>query len=315
MTKLIATFRIVTPMFLGGANPSEQAELRVPSIKGALRFWWRALMWGKVTDIADLRRKEAELFGSSDVGQSKVLLRLEKYFTSTQKVTEAWPQGEWKRYTGYGIRDKGEHCFPPANDWKLHISMAPDLGDGAESFLNALKLFGLAGGLGSRSRKGWGSTTLLSLEGASWQCPSSQEEWNNFMQTLLGGKQHITAPYTAVTNATAWNSAAPETDAAKAQAWLGSLYQKHVTATDPKADRAQFGLPRIFKGTPPRRECHERRASPLFLHIHQCPGGKALPCALWLPADFLEKTKAIPGNGESALQFVESLNAAPASSR
>jgi CRISPR-associated protein Cmr1 len=32
---------VVTPMFLGGANNLE-AELRVPSIKGMLRFWWRA---------------------------------------------------------------------------------------------------------------------------------------------------------------------------------------------------------------------------------------------------------------------------------
>ena len=32
---------VVTPMFLGGANVND-AELRIPSIKGMLRFWWRA---------------------------------------------------------------------------------------------------------------------------------------------------------------------------------------------------------------------------------------------------------------------------------
>jgi len=32
---------VVTPMFLGRANNLE-AELRVPSIKDMLRFWWRA---------------------------------------------------------------------------------------------------------------------------------------------------------------------------------------------------------------------------------------------------------------------------------
>ncbi|HPU57120.1 MAG TPA: type III-B CRISPR module RAMP protein Cmr1, partial [Verrucomicrobiota bacterium] len=47
MKTLTATYRIVTPMFLGGANPESQAELRISSIKGALRFWWRALMWGR----------------------------------------------------------------------------------------------------------------------------------------------------------------------------------------------------------------------------------------------------------------------------
>ena len=35
-----ATYRITTPMFCGGAE--QQAEFRLPSFKGVLRFWWRA---------------------------------------------------------------------------------------------------------------------------------------------------------------------------------------------------------------------------------------------------------------------------------
>ena len=34
--------RFITPAFLGGANPKGTPELRPPTIKGALRFWWRA---------------------------------------------------------------------------------------------------------------------------------------------------------------------------------------------------------------------------------------------------------------------------------
>ncbi|MCW5921261.1 MAG: type III-B CRISPR module RAMP protein Cmr1 [Saprospiraceae bacterium] len=35
--------RFITPAFLGGADPKGTPELRAPSIKGALRFWWRAM--------------------------------------------------------------------------------------------------------------------------------------------------------------------------------------------------------------------------------------------------------------------------------
>ncbi|MFZ1105749.1 MAG: type III-B CRISPR module RAMP protein Cmr1 [Hyphomicrobiaceae bacterium] len=42
MHRIEAEFEIVTPMFLGGADPKGSAELRAASIKGALRFWWRA---------------------------------------------------------------------------------------------------------------------------------------------------------------------------------------------------------------------------------------------------------------------------------
>ena len=37
-----ATFRTLTPLFLGGAGP--RAEWRMSSLKGALRFWYRALV-------------------------------------------------------------------------------------------------------------------------------------------------------------------------------------------------------------------------------------------------------------------------------
>lgn len=44
----------ITPMFLAGADP-HSAELRVPSVKGALRFWWRA-----TSNIRDIRNKKLQ---------------------------------------------------------------------------------------------------------------------------------------------------------------------------------------------------------------------------------------------------------------
>ena len=64
-TTIEATYRIVTPMFCSGAD-QKSAELRVPSFKGALRFWWRSLMWGRVSRVEDLQQKEAALFGASE---------------------------------------------------------------------------------------------------------------------------------------------------------------------------------------------------------------------------------------------------------
>lgn len=41
METLTFTCKIITPMFLAGAD-GQTPELRAASIKGALRFWWRA---------------------------------------------------------------------------------------------------------------------------------------------------------------------------------------------------------------------------------------------------------------------------------
>ena len=44
VTKIDVTYKVVTPMFCGGAD-IEKAELRIASFKGVLRYWWRALAW------------------------------------------------------------------------------------------------------------------------------------------------------------------------------------------------------------------------------------------------------------------------------
>jgi CRISPR-associated protein Cmr1 len=77
MIELVARFRIVTPLFMSGSDKSK-AELRVPSIKGVLRFWWRALALGRLGSVDKVREEESRIFGSAgdDVGQARVHLRL-----------------------------------------------------------------------------------------------------------------------------------------------------------------------------------------------------------------------------------------------
>jgi len=62
----------ITPLFMSGAD-QQDAELRAPSIKGAMRYWFRAMM-GKVLndDWKTIRIKENEIFGSTlDQSNSK----------------------------------------------------------------------------------------------------------------------------------------------------------------------------------------------------------------------------------------------------
>lgn len=37
------TLKVLTPMFMGGADPEGAPELRAASIRGAMRFWFRAI--------------------------------------------------------------------------------------------------------------------------------------------------------------------------------------------------------------------------------------------------------------------------------
>ena len=70
LKKIEATFKIVTPMFMAGSD-QKQAEFRIPSLLGALRFWYRATAPADLlNNISKLREAEAKLFGSTDTGQT-----------------------------------------------------------------------------------------------------------------------------------------------------------------------------------------------------------------------------------------------------
>lgn len=77
---------VVTPLFGGGpdagVNDPIQA-VRVPSIRGHLRFWWRATRGLDYTAASRLRGREREIWGAaalpdSDIGPSQVIVEVSK---------------------------------------------------------------------------------------------------------------------------------------------------------------------------------------------------------------------------------------------
>ena len=150
-------------MFLAGAN-QKQAELRTQSIKGALRFWWRAIYGGD--DIADMKQREAEIFGDAgDIGKSKVLLKLVKKKNYNSSNYSPVPH-KTANFTFVGL--------DPKQSFILELS--------ADSIIHSLfELFAILGGLGRRSRRGFGSFIIKKI---------NQEDYTDiinldFLQTLI----------------------------------------------------------------------------------------------------------------------------------
>lgn len=177
-----ATYRIVTPAFIGGADNRNTAELRLPSIKGALRFWWRTLAWSRIgNDVEKLWEEEAYLFGSSDqqVGQSKVMLRLKD--ARTEILTEGTRLAQANSglaYLGYGLmpgfgQQAGQITRPAikaGGTFTIAVRFSGPLAETTDEnkqlkkeVEKAVVLLGLVGGLGSRCRRGWGSLTITQL--------------------------------------------------------------------------------------------------------------------------------------------------------
>lgn len=76
---------LITPLAMHGANPRQQAEFRIASWRGVLRYWWRTLQeeWNNET----LLKKEEALFGGTMMKKQKspVAFVLEKEMVSAKK--------------------------------------------------------------------------------------------------------------------------------------------------------------------------------------------------------------------------------------
>jgi len=157
----------VSPLFLGGAD-QRVAEIRSPSIRGALRFWFRALTGSVVGDgnIQRLRQLEAGVFGDTNRASSLVIRtrpvgRSQPFFSSLEGIS----------YLFFSVKMKQKReCLPVGLQFPLTMMARPTPRDAATAFspdqvmvlgLCSLWLLANLGGLGARSRRGAGSLRIV----------------------------------------------------------------------------------------------------------------------------------------------------------
>ena len=221
-----ADYNIVTPMFIGGGDKQEAPEIRPPSVKGALRFWWRALQWGECLNslnqdvsaaLIDLHRQEAKLFGAAAkdeaYGQGKVLLKVKVSKVGGLKFTlnkAARPSGQ-VYLLGQGLyhfKQYDLHASITVNQsFKVVLKLNDDVD--ASSIKKALLLFGLLGGLGSRARRGWGSVAIKALTYTNTEkqieqisIPHNKETFKHCLSELLTNIPTSLPPFTAFSQLT-----------------------------------------------------------------------------------------------------------------
>lgn len=189
MEKIIFECEIITPMFLAGANQSK-VELRPPSIKGAMRYWWRA-MHGNIS-LIDLKEKETKIFGGGgeSAKKSRFTLSAEDIFLNsskksfplhniTQRVNGKKHQINILDYLAYGVNEyqkekKGQviirDYFQVGSKFNVIFHFDPILSENErEEIINSFLLVSLIGGLGSKSRNGFGRFKILNDDRYSYE--------------------------------------------------------------------------------------------------------------------------------------------------
>ncbi|MFA7240139.1 MAG: type III-B CRISPR module RAMP protein Cmr1 [Sulfuricellaceae bacterium] len=370
MNTMEAVFRIVTPMFIGGADQSPSDGIRPPSVKGALRFWWRALNWKHFRENNDsdeaalkaLHGEEARLFGgTAEQGGQGCFLLTVRHNRLTSKaapaVHEAFESKDAARYLGYGLmvaygsRNQNpptcagqliRSCIDENQTFTVALAARNQIDD---SILDALKALGLLGGLGSRSRHGMGSLALEKIvcDGKDiWAAPMTQEQYQAEIKALLAALGSAPQPdYSAFSKDSRLDclfSANSPYEALnkfgkamlKYRSWgkndkvLGEKSEKRFKddhdwfreeeifraanpAFHPK--RVVFGLPHNYDSRNKKyivnAAIHERRASPLFFHVHRLSDKEYLGVSLLLQSRFLPNVEKINAGGHPVDQHID----------
>ncbi len=347
-TTIEATYRAVTPLFCAGADRA-RPELRLPSFKGVLRFWWRALAWPRYAgDLTRIRQREDSLFGSVG-GQSRVLMRLEradqepKTCNRDSVLTAAAggrePVGAGARYLGYGVMEafdsKGRSkkagqltrgCLRTPFEFTVRLRCREVCEVELVLLRDALIALGTLGGMGAKSRKGYGSLALRSLRVGNkrrWSAPEAlkdlqaeigklryeQEEEDLPEYTAFSSRARHVLLYAAGANPLelldlvgrelvryrSWGrngKILEDEDSEKKFRDDHDLMKGGRPAKHPR--RIAFGLPHNYgrRQVIPRGRNLDRRASPLFIHIHEC-GGTPVAVLSFLPARFLPRGTTI----------------------
>lgn len=308
----------ITPTFIFGAN-QKCIELRVPSIKGSIRYWWRA-SYGN-TPIEDLFETEASIFGGvgESVGKSKVQIKIKDNLQSNS-IYPSLLENEIKK-TGYnydppGIgynfysvvmdstNQKPKPCIKPNTRFGMDLIFKENRY--ADEFLRGLLMLQYFGGIGSRNRRGAGSLRvnvedgekygLLNLDLFDTSNINTREQLMNRIieigqlmcepivnsYSILKGSRIFIFEHT-----NDWKSAL-ESIASLFKTFRNNNKNK-VTSTP------NFGFPILHRKTKVKmgackdnnKDTLERRSSPIIFKILKCGGNYYFPLIIYLNGELI----------------------------
>ena len=180
MKQLRLELLAVTPLFLGGSDPKGAPELRPASIRGALRWWYRAILGAPRDDarvsLADVRRGETSVFGETDLASPIVVRAGQPPNSAVER--RSLPERSAINYLWYGLNERQGRgrdvtllyrpAFRPGTPLMVTLQTRPSRRSWEREFegaCRALWLLVALGGLGSRSRRGAGRAAVRSVAG------------------------------------------------------------------------------------------------------------------------------------------------------
>lgn len=199
MKKVTLECEFVTPAFIGGHH--HKLELRTPSLLGAMRWWWRTVQ--NPSNKEDLLGTESLIFGGikqngGRESASRFKIKMSAAINNDDPLREGESLKDYKctlnvrakgrnipinllDYLAYGLVEwkEGEGnvltraAYRPGTQFMIDLSFYR--GEHIEDVLFSLWCLHRFGGIGARSRNGWGSFWIRNLPKVLEQCNLNEE--------------------------------------------------------------------------------------------------------------------------------------------
>ncbi|MDK2972619.1 MAG: CRISPR-associated protein Cmr6 [Candidatus Sumerlaeota bacterium] len=171
---LPVSLKLVSRAFLGGSTGNAENVLRTSSLRGLMRAWWRA--GNSHLSLNELREREESLFGHASLG-GKLATAADAVTGATVSVENAGIDfgggGSKLGYLAYGpvgySKEQKKNISQRASlraGQNLHLRLQARDEESLTEGFKALWLMAALGGVGARSRRGWGSVMLDACVGS-----------------------------------------------------------------------------------------------------------------------------------------------------
>ena len=288
---------IITPLFLGGAD-KVNSEIRAASIKGALRFWWRALYGYKFNSIEEMAHKENKIFGSTENKSSFSIMvdeNLESILKNLDKGKTFKAESKGKvfylgiiDYLTIGlhkpnkkVKRKLEYIKKYFKDkQKFNLTLTFYNQNYRDEILNSFYALIKYGSLGAKARNGFGSLYVKDLPSVDIKNDKDTLDFTAFSsksKLFIGTEQN------------SWEDALSE---------IGMIYKdarlsKDIEKKHSFDKRALIAMPIESKFEEiPSYIRKGRHTKPYFLHVNKLSNGKYQGQILFLPYNYNSNTKS-----------------------
>lgn len=215
LVRQVRHYKLITPLFGGGVTPGAADPITIvrgTEVRGQLRFWWRATRGGQFDgNLERMRHREEEIWGSAAAkdkpGPSVVHIAVKTLAEGTldrpfevvlnkktgRPLTQARSGSSVPAYAAFPLQPEKTGATIGMQtaavrvgvEFSLEVCYPPEMAEDVRAALWAWETFG---GLGARTRRGFGALQLVTVNGRrSPGLPSTTVE----VELRKGLAQHV----------------------------------------------------------------------------------------------------------------------------